>query len=137
MEGVGDHGCEYMTGGIAVVLGTTGRNFCGVWGSVAYVYDADGTFASKVNREMVDLYALDETSGDEVLEELLKKHLNYTDSEKAKFILEHWQTEREKFVKVYPREYHHIKNVEEDLAKTGLSGEALTMTTFKKVTEVS
>ena len=138
VEGTGDHGCEYMTGGIAVVLGTTGRNFAaGMSGGIAYVYDVAGNFENKVNREMVDLYALDETSGDEVLEELLKKHLNYTDSEKAKFILEHWQTEREKFVKVYPREYHHIKNVEEDLAKTGLSGEALTMTTFKKVTEVS
>ena len=138
VEGTGDYGCEYMTGGIAVVLGTTGRNFAaGMSGGIAYVYDVAGNFENKVNREMVDLYALDETSGDEVLEELLKKHLNYTDSAKAKFILEHWQTEREKFVKVYPREYHHIKNVEEDLAKTGLSGEALTMTTFKKVTEVS
>ncbi|MDU6582126.1 MAG: glutamate synthase subunit alpha, partial [Lactococcus lactis] len=138
VEGVGDHGCEYMTGGIAVVLGTTGRNFAaGMSGGIAYVYDVAGNFENKVNREMVELYALDETSGDEVLEELLKKHLNYTDSAKAKFILEHWQTEREKFVKVYPREYHHIKNIEEDLAKTGLSGEALTMTTFKKVTEVS
>ncbi|WP_428815638.1 glutamate synthase large subunit [Lactococcus lactis] len=138
VEGTGDHGCEYMTGGIAVVLGTTGRNFAaGMSGGIAYVYDVAGNFENKVNREMVDLYALDETSGDKVLEELLKKHLNYTDSAKAKFILEHWQTEREKFVKVYPREYHHIKNIEEDLAKTGLSGEALTMTTFKKVTEVS
>ena len=63
--------------------------------------------------------------------------MNYTDSAKAKLILDHLQTDREKFVKVYPREYHHINNVEEDLSKTGLSGEALTMTTFKKVTEVS
>ena len=127
-----------MTGGLAVILGTTGRNFAaGMSGGLAYVYDADGTFASKVNREMVDLYRLDETSGDEALEELLKKHLIYTDSAKAEYILEHWKSECEKFVKVYPREYHHIKNIEEDLAKTGLSGEALTMTTFKKVTEVS
>ncbi|RZI48138.1 glutamate synthase large subunit [Lactococcus kimchii] len=137
VEGVGDHGCEYMTGGVAVILGKTGRNFAaGMSGGVAYVYDRTNDFSANVNHEMVDLYHLNETEDDEILEVLLKNHLTYTNSEKARFILENWTTERAKFVKVYPREYHHIKTVEAELAKTGLSGDALTLTTFEKVTEV-
>lgn len=137
VEGVGDHGCEYMTGGVAVILGTTGRNFAaGMSGGVAYVYDVAGNFAGKVNHEMVELYHLGETTGDDKLQVMLKKHLQYTNSAKARYILENWEIEHQKFIKVYPREYHHIKDVEETLAKTGLSGEKLTMATFEKVSEV-
>ncbi len=134
VEGVGDHGCEYMTGGVAVVLGTTGRNFgAGMSGGVAYVYDVKGDFASKVNHEMVDLYKFGETHGDEVLQLLLENHLNYTNSAKARFILENWEAEVGKFVKVYPREFHHINDVERELAQTGLSGDELVKETFEKV----
>ncbi|MFC4652608.1 glutamate synthase large subunit [Lactococcus nasutitermitis] len=134
VEGTGDHGCEYMTGGVAVVLGRTGRNFgAGMSGGVAYVYDVNGDFATKVNHEMVDLYKVGETDDDEVLQLLLENHLAYTDSQKAKYILEHWEIEVEKFVKVYPREYHHIKDVEKELAQTGLAGEELIYETFEKV----
>ena len=71
VEGVGEHGCEYMTGGLAVILGSTGQNFAaGMSGGVAYVYDAKGDFAEKVNMEMVDLYKVGQTRGDEVLKEM-------------------------------------------------------------------
>lgn len=134
VEGTGDHGCEYMTGGVAVILGRTGRNFgAGMSGGVAYVYDVDGDFKSKVNTEMVDLFAVGETEGDEVLKLMLQDHLDYTDSQKAKKILDAWETEVKKFVKVYPHEYHHIKDVEAELKKTGLSGDELVYETFEKV----
>ena len=134
VEGVGDHGCEYMTGGVAVVLGSTGRNFgAGMSGGVAYVYDVNGDFSGKVNQEMVELYALDQTAGDDVLLELLENHITYTDSKKAKAILANWPNEKEKFIKVYPKEFHHINDVEAQLAKTGLAGEALIYETFEQV----
>ena len=136
VEGTGDHACEYMTGGVAVVLGSTGRNFAaGMSGGIAYVYDAKGDFASKVNAEMVDLYALDETSGDEILHDLIENHLKYTESSKAKFILENWATESQKFVKVYPKEFHHIRDLEQKFAKTGLTGQSLINKTFEQLQE--
>lgn len=88
VEGVGDHGCECMTGGVAVILGETGRNFAaGMFGGVAYVYDPKGTFADKCNLEMVDLFKLGETGDDAVLKEMIEKHLTYTDSLKAAELL--------------------------------------------------
>ena len=109
VEGVGDHGCEYMTGGVAVILGKTGRNFgAGMSGGVAYVYDPKHTFAEKCNMEMVDLFGLNESGDDQVLKELIEKHLAYTKSTKAAYILHHWDTEQQHFVKVYPTEYHHM-----------------------------
>jgi glutamate synthase (NADPH/NADH) large chain len=104
VEGVGEHGCEYMTGGLAVILGSTGQNFAaGMSGGVAYVYDAKGDFANKVNMEMVDLYRVGQTRGDEVLKEMVENHAAYTDSEKAKALLADWDNAVDKFVKVYPR----------------------------------
>nr|WP_187230102.1 MULTISPECIES: glutamate synthase large subunit [unclassified Lactococcus] len=134
VEGVGDHGCEYMTGGVAVILGTTGRNFAaGMSGGIAYVYDVNGDFATKVNPEMVDCFGLFEIAGDQVLQELLRKHLHYTGSKKAKMILEDWEHQQEKFVKVYPREFHHINVVEASLQAKGLTGERLIYETFEHV----
>ena len=122
VEGVGDHGCEYMTGGTAVVLGTTGRNFAaGMSGGLAYVLDIDGQFAKRCNTAMVELlpvYAEAEQDGkvprelwhlgqaDEVvLRALIEKHLRYTGSQRARQILDDWGTHRPKFVKVFPYEY--------------------------------
>ncbi|URZ87780.1 glutamate synthase large subunit [Floricoccus penangensis] len=131
VEGIGDHGCEYMTGGVAVILGTTGRNFAaGMSGGVAYVYDEKGDFDQRVNHELVDLYRVDETIGDEILKELIENHYKYTESDKAKEILENWDEESKKFIKVYPTEYHEIKAIEYKLKSEGVNGVDLTNQTF-------
>ena len=105
VEGVGDHGCEYMTGGRAVILGTTGRNFAaGMSGGIAYVWDADGSFPTKVNREMVELEPLD--AGDvDYVKGRIEKHVALTDSGRGRTILERWSVEKERFVKVMPTDY--------------------------------
>ena len=106
VEGVGDHGCEYMTGGYAVVLGKTGRNFAaGMSGGVAYVYDEDGSFPENCNTEMVNLEALDDP--DEVirLKKWVENHAERTGSPLANRLLSSWGTSVGKFVKVIPIEY--------------------------------
>ncbi|EOH87817.1 glutamate synthase large subunit [Enterococcus pallens] len=134
VEGVGDHGCEYMTGGIAVILGSTGRNFAaGMSGGVAYVYDPENKLAGNCNMEMVELFKVDETGDDSALKELLEKHLVFTDSQKAEKLLANWEEEKQHFVKVYPSEYHEMIRVTEELAKTGLSGDELVEEAFNKV----
>jgi glutamate synthase (NADPH) large chain len=108
VEGVGDHGCEYMTGGVAVVLGRTGRNFgAGMSGGVAYVFDDDGTFPGRVNTEMVDLEPLGALDQDE-LRCLVEQHLAETGSAVAERILAEWPREVERFVKVMPRDYRRV-----------------------------
>lgn len=122
VEGTGDHGCEYMTGGTVLVLGKTGRNFAaGMSGGVAYVYDEDGQFASRCNTAMVALdkvlpQAEQEASIDKAvwhhgqtdeaqLKQLLADHLRWTGSKRARELLDHWEVSRAKFVKVFPTEY--------------------------------
>jgi glutamate synthase (ferredoxin) len=105
VEGTGDHGCEYMTGGRAVILGETGRNFAaGMSGGIAYVWDASGTFKSKVNKEMVEFEELDQSDLD-YLKSRIEKHVDYTESSRGKAILAAWPTEQRKFVKVMPTDY--------------------------------
>ncbi|MHB9154881.1 MAG: glutamate synthase large subunit [Endomicrobiales bacterium] len=108
VEGVGDHGCEYMTGGVAVILGKTGRNFAaGMSGGVAYVYDEEGDFRSKCNTSMVELEALD--AGDAAtLKRLLRNHHRCTGSPRAKVFLDDFAGSVRKFVKVIPTEYRNI-----------------------------
>lgn len=112
VEAVGDHGCEYMTKGLVVVLGKTGRNFAaGMSGGVAYVLDEDGQFAAvQCNRSMVDLEPLDVEDADVVLE-LIRKHFEYTRSPRAAWILENWDALCNKFVKVFPHEYKRVLGV--------------------------
>ncbi|MCD6042987.1 MAG: gls1, partial [Burkholderiales bacterium] len=106
VEGVGDHGCEYMTGGLVVVLGTTGRNFAaGMSGGFAYVLDLDGDFAKRCNAAMVDLEPLAEAEDEAALKRLIENHHKYTGSKRAAEILEKWSQYRPKFVKVFPKEY--------------------------------
>ncbi len=122
VEGTGDHGCEYMTGGTVAVLGKTGRNFAaGMSGGVAYVYDEDGQFAKRCNTAMVSLdkvlttaeqaVAMDKSiwhrgESDEVqLRKLLEDHNRWTGSKRARELLDNWDTARAKFVKVFPNEY--------------------------------
>ena len=108
VEGVGDHGCEYMTGGLVVVLGPTGRNFAaGMSGGVAYVYDPTRTFGQRVNPEMVDVEPLD-PSDSFMVRSLVERHGVETESAVAARLLEHWDTEVLEFVKVMPRDYRRI-----------------------------
>ena len=105
VEGVGDHGCEYMTGGAVVVLGPTGRNFAaGMSGGIAYVLDEDGTFAERCNTELVGLESL-EIEDLHVLRELIEEHERRTDSPVAGRLLDCWQKARLQFVKVMPNDY--------------------------------
>ncbi|SFP71181.1 glutamate synthase large subunit [Parafilimonas terrae] len=105
VEGVGDHGCEYMTGGIAVILGGTGKNFAaGMSGGIAFVYDVNGNFTENCNVEMVDLDPVDEK--DEIgLKELIHKHYLTTGSTVARFMLEDFENQLKNFIKVFPKDY--------------------------------
>jgi len=107
VEGVGDHGCEYMTGGLVVVLGSTGRNFAaGMSGGFAYVLDLEGEFARRCNTAMVDLEpVLPDSEDDATLRRLIENHVRYTGSKRGKEVLEQWTSYRGRFVKVFPKEY--------------------------------
>ena len=108
VEGVGDHGCEYMTGGRVVILGDTGRNFAaGMSGGIAYVYDVKGTFAGSCNMEMIDLDPVDAEDIDE-LKSLISKHFDYTGSTVAKFVLDDFENQLKNFVKVFPKDYKKV-----------------------------
>jgi len=111
VEGTGDHGCEYMTGGRAVIIGKTGRNFgAGMSGGIAYVFDEDGTFATRCNMEMVGLEALEEHEDLDLVQGLLERHFEYTGSTVAENILRDWPAQSGKFVKVMPSEYRRVLN---------------------------
>jgi glutamate synthase (NADPH/NADH) large chain len=109
VEGVGDHGCEYMTGGRAVVLGSTGRNFAaGMSGGIAYVWDPDGDFAAKCNTGTVDLETVEEDEDIVELREMMELHREYTGSPVAAKILDEWPTSLQRFVKVMPTDYKRV-----------------------------
>ena len=109
VEGVGDHCCEYMTGGRVVVLGRTGINFgAGMSGGLAYVYDKRHRFDAYCNLDMIDLETLSDPADIKELKSMIKKHLKYTGSPKAKEILNNWEAELPRFVKVFPMEYRRI-----------------------------
>ncbi|MBZ0253882.1 MAG: glutamate synthase subunit alpha, partial [Candidatus Methylomirabilis sp.] len=109
VEGVGDHGCEYMTGGAVVVLGPTGRNFAaGMSGGVAYVYDPGYAFKQRCNLEMVDLESVYEDEDKDALHGLISRHAEYTESTVAKALLADWEASLPRFVKVMPIEYRRV-----------------------------
>jgi glutamate synthase (NADPH/NADH) large chain len=115
VEGVGDHGCEYMTGGIAVILGPTGRNFAaGMSGGVAYVYDPQEQLATQCNMESIDLETLADKDASE-LKQLLTKHLEFTGSQVAQRILEDFDRAMQAFVKVMPTDYKRVLEQREAL----------------------
>lgn len=108
VEGIGDHGCEYMTGGRVVILGETGVNFAaGMSGGIAYVYDVNAVFDGRCNLDMVDLEHLD-VDDERELKRMIKGHYKYTKSPKAKSILDNWQSSLAHFVKVLPMEYRRV-----------------------------
>ncbi|MCH6258578.1 glutamate synthase large subunit [Puniceicoccaceae bacterium K14] len=119
VEGVGDHGCEYMTGGKAIILGSTGRNFAaGMSGGVAYVYDAEGDFAQKCNMEMVKLGPVERPEDVADLKSWIEKHAKMADSELAKEMLENWEASLAKFVRVMPVDYERMMNYMDDVRET-------------------
>ncbi|MEI8201220.1 MAG: glutamate synthase large subunit [Eubacteriales bacterium] len=132
VEGCGDHGCEYMTGGQVIVLGQTGRNFAaGMSGGIAYVYDEDGKFATRCNREMVGLSTLSETDDITLVKLLILKHVEYTGSKYAAGILEDFDKFVPKFVKVFPKDYERMLNAIKEVEAQGLSGEAALLAAFE------
>jgi glutamate synthase (NADPH/NADH) large chain len=118
VEGVGDHGCEYMTGGRVVILGDTGRNFAaGMSGGIAYVYDVNAKFASLCNQDMVDLDKVSEEDIDE-LKTMIQKHYAYTASTVAKFVLDDFENQLKNFVKVFPKDYKKALQNKKEKVKT-------------------
>jgi glutamate synthase domain-containing protein 2/glutamate synthase domain-containing protein 1/glutamate synthase domain-containing protein 3 len=105
-EGIGDHGCEYMTGGRVIILGKTGRNFgAGMSGGIAYVWDKNGEFPKKVNMSMVELEKIDDLEEFEFVKEQISKHLEHTKSQKAKDILNNWNVEKDRLIRIIPTDY--------------------------------
>lgn len=114
VEGVGDHGCEYMTGGRVVVLGPAGRNFAaGMSGGIAYVLDTDGSFALNCNIDMVDLERLDQPEEVALVRDLISRHVELTDSGIGRRVLDDWARARQQFVAVMPRDFKRVKAAEE------------------------
>jgi len=131
VEGVGDHACEYMTGGRVVVIGETGRNFAaGMSGGIAFVLDQDGRFKNRCNFETVSLERLTECDLQEV-EELLKRHAVYTRSTSAWRLLALWQETAPKFVKVMPKDYRRVLEALEEAEAKGLIGDDALMAAFE------
>ncbi|HEY9694147.1 MAG TPA: glutamate synthase large subunit [Oculatellaceae cyanobacterium] len=124
VEAIGDHGCEYMTGGKVVVLGETGRNFAaGMSGGVAYILDEKGDFATRCNQQMVGLETLEDTEEINDLREMIQKHADYTGSQKAATVLANWEEMVSKFVKVMPKDYKRVLQAIEKAIADGLSGD--------------
>ncbi|ADU28192.1 Glutamate synthase (ferredoxin) [Ethanoligenens harbinense YUAN-3] len=131
VEAVGDHGCEYMTGGRVAVLGKTGRNFAaGMSGGVAYVYDENGGFPARCNTEMVDLGPVEGEDAD-TLRGMLEKHAAFTGSARAKAMLADWDVALAKFVRVMPRDYERILLAIKKAEADGLSGDDAMMAAFE------
>ncbi|MFD2875393.1 glutamate synthase large subunit [Paenibacillus rhizoplanae] len=131
VEGVGDHGCEYMTGGRVVVLGSTGRNFAaGMSGGIAYVYDPDNTFVKRCNLEMVLLERVEEADESAELHALISRHTELTDSNVGRAILDSWAEALPRFARVIPKDYKRMLEQIRKVEQNGLTGEAALMAAF-------
>ncbi|MGB7412921.1 MAG: glutamate synthase-related protein, partial [Thermosynechococcaceae cyanobacterium] len=133
VEAIGDHGCEYMTGGKVVILGPTGRNFAaGMSGGVAYVLDEAGDFATRCNTEMVDLEQLEDPEEINDLKEMIQRHIDYTESKRGIKVLADWEAMVPKFVKVMPRDYKRVLQAIEKAIEDGLSGDDALSAAFEQ-----
>jgi glutamate synthase (ferredoxin) len=133
IEAVGDHGCEYMTGGRVVILGQTGRNFAaGMSGGVAYVLDVSGDFPDLVNMQMVGLERIEREDEAEEVRAMIGRHVRYTGSARGKYVLDLWQDLLPKFVKVMPKDYKRVLDALERVRQTGLSGDEAIMAAFEE-----
>jgi glutamate synthase (ferredoxin) len=132
VESVGDHGCEYMTGGKVVVLGATGRNFAaGMSGGVAYILDEAGDFATHCNKQMVALEKFENAEEAEDVRQMIQRHAKYTDSQRAWKILALWEAMAPKFVKVMPMDYKRVLQSLKQVQEAGLTGEEAIMAAFE------
>jgi glutamate synthase (ferredoxin) len=133
VEAVGDHGCEYMTGGRVVVLGPTGRNFAaGMSGGIAYVLHETGDFPRHCNTEMVKLYPLEDPEEIEFVWRLIRRHAEYTRSERAWKVLALWDNLQPRFFKVYPNDYRRVLETQKRFKETGLSEDEAIMAAFEE-----
>ena len=136
VEGLGDHGCEYMTGGLVLCLGKTGRNFgAGMSGGVAYIFDEDGDFlSSKLNTEMVKTYPLVECEDGEIekVKNLISSHLEHTGSLRAKYLLTEWDDVSQKFIKVMPEDYERVLLALKRAEESGLQGDEAIQAAFEE-----
>ncbi|MFO0877676.1 MAG: glutamate synthase large subunit [Gemmataceae bacterium] len=129
---VGDHGCEYMTGGRVVVLGPTGKNFAaGMSGGIAYILDENGDFPRNCNMEMVKLLPLDDPEEITIVKSLIRNHAELTGSDHAANVLANWDSLRPKFVKVYPNDYRRVIETQQQFKAKGLSEEEAVMAAFE------
>jgi glutamate synthase (ferredoxin) len=132
VEAVGDHGCEYMTGGRVVVLGKTGRNFAaGMSGGIAYVLDEAGDFQARVNLQLAGLEKLTDADEIEEIWKMIQRHQAYTKSERAARVLANWDTIVPKFVKVIPNDYKRVLQELKKVKEQGLSGDEAIMAAFE------
>jgi glutamate synthase (ferredoxin) len=133
VEGVGDHGCEYMTGGRVVVLGHTGRNFAaGMSGGVAYVLDKAGDFSIRCNQEMVDLDRLDDPVERAEVKQMIEQHVYHTHSALGQAVLDDWKNNVARFIKVMPKDYKRMLEAFARVAERGLSGDEAVMAAFEQ-----
>jgi glutamate synthase (ferredoxin) len=133
VQAVGDHACEYMTGGRVVVLGPTGRNFAaGMSGGVAYVLDEGGDFPRNCNQEMVKLFSLDDPEEIAWVRGMIQRHGDYTGSARPREVLERWDELLPKFVKVYPNDYRRVIETQKRFKAQGLSDEDAVMAAFEE-----
>lgn len=134
VEGVGDHGLEYMTGGTVVILGQTGKNLAaGMSGGVAYVYDPNHDLYTRLNKQLVNTYEVTGKADKEVLEELLNKHYTYTDSDVAKKILSNLDEELSNFKKIVPKDYEKITTLIQELKTKGYHEDEASLMAFEQV----
>jgi glutamate synthase (ferredoxin) len=132
VEGVGDHGCEYMTGGRVVILGATGRNFAaGMSGGIAYVMDLEGDFETRCNLQMVDLEPLSNPADIRELNDMIWQHAFNTGSQVAWGVLGNWQEMWPRFIKVFPKDYRRMLQQIQRAEQNGLNGDEAIMSAFE------
>jgi glutamate synthase domain-containing protein 2/glutamate synthase domain-containing protein 1/glutamate synthase domain-containing protein 3 len=132
VEAVGDHGCEYMTGGCVVVLGTTGRNFAaGMSGGIAYVFDEHGDFWRRCNHEMVQLMQLEDEEEIEAVKDMIFRHAEYTGSVRATEVLLSWDEWLPRFVRVMPNDYRRMLEAQKQMTRAGMTYEEAEMAAFE------
>ena len=132
VEAVGDHGCEYMTGGRVIVLGKTGRNFAaGMSGGIAYVLDVDGDFSTRCNKQMVGLEKMEDLAEIEEVRQMIRRYVEYTGADYASGLLDRWEETVPKFVKVIPHDYKRMQEAIARVEASGLSGEEALLAAFE------
>ncbi len=132
VEGIGDHGCEYMTGGRVIVLGKTGRNFAaGMSGGIAYVFDEKDEMPANCNKDMVTLQALTDPEEINYVKGMLQHHIDATQSSYAQRILENWDESLSRFVRVMPQDYERMIKSLKEVEAAGLRGDEALMAAFE------